>query len=131
MFFDEFYFHRRRGLPLWEKIGHPLDTLTVLLCYGFMLLVPYDGGNAFWLLGLMGFSCVFITKDEFVHTRICDAWENWLHALLFVLHPIAFFSAFILWKDQLNQNVLSMQTLVISVFMLYQLIYWRYFEAGK
>ena len=25
------WFHRRRGLPRWERIGHPLDTLTIVL----------------------------------------------------------------------------------------------------
>jgi len=25
---DEFYFHRRRGLPRWERLAHPLDTMT-------------------------------------------------------------------------------------------------------
>jgi hypothetical protein len=26
---DEVHFHRQRGLPRWERLGHPLDTLTV------------------------------------------------------------------------------------------------------
>ncbi len=34
--FDEWYFHLKRGLPKWERIGHPLDTLTAIFC----LLVP-------------------------------------------------------------------------------------------
>ena len=37
IFFDEFYFHHRRGLGKWEKVGHPLDTLTVLMAYLFLL----------------------------------------------------------------------------------------------
>ena len=35
---DEFYFHRRRTLPRWEWLGHPLDTLSVLLCWSVILL---------------------------------------------------------------------------------------------
>jgi len=37
---DEFYFHVRRGLPKWERLGHPLDTLTVLACFAFVLFFP-------------------------------------------------------------------------------------------
>ena len=37
MMVDELHFHRRRGLPRWERIGHPLDTATVLVCYGTAL----------------------------------------------------------------------------------------------
>jgi hypothetical protein len=131
IFWDEFYFHRKRGLPLWEKLGHPLDTLTVFVCYAFMLLCPPIGSNPAWLVGLMVFSCLFITKDEFVHTEVCNAWENWLHAMLFVVHPISFVSAFLIWKNQLDQNILVMQASVIFAFMLYQLIYWRYFEKRQ
>ena len=30
MIIDEFYFHMKRILPKWERIGHPLDTLFFL-----------------------------------------------------------------------------------------------------
>jgi hypothetical protein len=30
IFVDEFYFHFAPGQPRWERIGHPLDTVTVL-----------------------------------------------------------------------------------------------------
>lgn len=30
---DEAHFHRWRGLPRWERLGHSLDTLTVLACF--------------------------------------------------------------------------------------------------
>jgi hypothetical protein len=41
---DEFYFHRKRGLPRWERVGHPVDTFSVLLCFLFVLFVPYSEG---------------------------------------------------------------------------------------
>ena len=40
MLVDELLFHRRRGLPRWERIGHPIDTLSVLACYGVSLWLP-------------------------------------------------------------------------------------------
>ena len=37
MVVDEGWFHRTRGLPRWERIGHPLDTLTIVLCLAWLL----------------------------------------------------------------------------------------------
>ena len=39
---DEWYFHLKRGLPKWERIGHPIDTLSVLACFAFVLFVPFS-----------------------------------------------------------------------------------------
>ncbi len=124
MFFDEFYFHRKRGLPLWERIGHPLDTLSVFICYLFISLAGFSETNLYIYIGLCAFSCLLITKDEFVHTELCDAKENWLHAVLFVLHPITFLSAGYIWFKNLNADFLSLQPVVIFLFMIYQILYW-------
>ncbi len=126
MFFDEFYFHRRRGLPKWERIGHPLDTLSVVICYAFLFFQAPTDLNMKIYIGLCAFSCLLVTKDEFVHTEVCDASENWLHAVLFVLHPISFLAAGIIWKDGLNPTLIAMQPILITFFMFYQIIYWSF-----
>ena len=95
--FDEGYFHLRRGLPRWERIGHPLDTLSTLLCMGYLLIVPFSIKALFFYCLLVLFSCVFITKDEFVHAEHCPASEHWLHAILFILHPITLTMAGCIW----------------------------------
>ncbi len=95
--FDEFYFHVRRGLPKWERIGHPLDTLTVLGCFAFIAWVPYSPLTLKLYIGLALFSCLFVTKDEFVHKECCPASEQWLHALLFLNHPVVLTAAGLLW----------------------------------
>ncbi len=98
MFVDEFAFHRRRGLPRWERLGHPLDTLTAAACYGFLVAVPPTAPHAVAIyVGLCAFSCLFITKDEIVHATRCEPLETWLHAVLFVLHPIVFLAFGWLW----------------------------------
>jgi hypothetical protein len=79
---DEAYFHYRRGLPKWERIGHPLDTLSLLLCLVMTLWAPFDGENLNIYIGLCVFSCLMVTKDEFIHKEHCPGAENWLHALL-------------------------------------------------
>ncbi len=131
MFFDEFYFHRKRGLPKWERIGHPLDTLTVLICFWFLLVNEPTDFNLKVAIGLMAFSCLFITKDEFVHTQECSASENWLHSALFVLHPITFLSAALIWLNHMDPNILKFQAFLVFGFMLYQAGYWGIFAKSK
>jgi hypothetical protein len=94
---DEFWFHKKRGLPRWERIGHPLDTLTVILCLAWILWVAPSRRAVTAFVLLAAFSCVFVTKDEPVHQSHCQAAEQWLHALLFMLHPITLASAAFLW----------------------------------
>jgi hypothetical protein len=94
---DEFWFHWKRGLPRWERIGHPLDTLTVILCMVWILCVRPVRSSIIVYVFLAFFSCIFVTKDEFVHRRHCSAAEQWLHAVLFLLHPIVLTSAAFLW----------------------------------
>src|SRR5215211_458148 len=86
MAFDEFYFHWRRTLPRWERLGHPLDTLTVLISWVFILVVEPSAISIAIFIALGLVSCLFVTKDEWIHTRMCDGGENWLHAVLFILH---------------------------------------------
>ena len=119
MFFDEFYFHRKRGLPLWEKLGHPLDSLSVICCYVFLFFYEYSEAHLWIYIGLSVFSSLLITKDEFVHTSKCEASENWLHALLFVIHPVTLFVAGILWYQSLARIFFGLQALLITIFLFY------------
>lgn len=145
--FDECYFHLKRGLPLWERIGHPVDTFTVILCLGFVIFVPFSAIAAKWYIALSIFSCLMVTKDEWVHKHHCPASENWLHALLFLNHPIVLTSIGMIWwasassapawiKNWLNQPeelyvLLLMQTSAIILFFLYQIIYWNFIWKEK
>lgn len=125
---DETYFHIKRGLPKWERIGHPLDTLSVIACLLFVLLVPYSSGALKVFIGLAIFSCLMVTKDEFVHKHHCPAAEHWLHAILFITHPIMLASLGLIWgRDMLIFfPFLYVQLVLISLFFLYQVIYWKF-----
>lgn len=140
---DEYIFHRKRGLPLWEKLGHPLDTMSVLGLYFFILMAPYTALNLKWFIALGVLSCLMITKDEFVHKHHCSGSEQWLHAVLFVNHPILLTSLGLCWPvlhDQptfsLIQNLMpsssdvtlaiKLQTTMISGFLMYQIVYWNF-----
>ena len=138
---DEFYFHWQRKLPLWERLGHPLDTLTVLFCLGFLLFVPPSPLSVIIYALLSIFSCLFVTKDEWVHKQECRAGEQWVHAMLFILHPLLFISAGLLWavlhSDRHNLfNLIRYEGFerrffigniaLIVAFGLYQAIYWNF-----
>lgn len=124
MVFDEGYFHRRRGLPRWERIGHPLDTATVVACYAWLSLVNPSASFALPVyVALAAFSCLFVTKDEVVHARLCTRAECWLHAVLFVLHPVVLAAFAFAWMHGAVWMVHAQLALTIALGA-YQVGYW-------
>lgn len=136
-FFDEFYFHHKRGLGLWEKLGHPLDTITVLVCYIFVITSTASPTNIGIYICLAVFSCLFITKDEFVHHEKSGAEEQWLHSVLFILHPITLIIIPLYWIDPNQfgfislsehntlQTFIEIQLVMICLYLSYQVFYWN------
>jgi len=148
MIFDEGYFHIRRGLPKWERIGHPIDTCSVLACMAMVLFVPFSTTTLIIYICLATFSCILVTKDEFVHKEHCPASENWLHAVLFTLHPIMLASAGFMWPvvqgapvtpwvaQWLNNpealaQFLRTQFGIMVLFLFYQIIFWNFVWKDK
>lgn len=121
MLVDEGWYHRRRGLPRWERIGHPLDTLTFVICLGWLLA----GGSTRGYVALAVGSTLFVTKDEPIHTQLCTAGEHYLHAALFVLHPLVLAAFYVL-----PHAVLVGQLAVTLAFLAYQVIYWNVVRAS-
>ncbi len=129
MLFDEGWFHRRRGLPRWERIGHPLDTATVIACYAWLSLVSPSASVALPVyVALASFSCLFVTKDEVVHARLCSRAECWLHALLFVLHPIVLAAFALAWSRGEVWMIHAQLALTIALGA-YQVGYWNLVRA--
>lgn len=124
MLVDEMVFHRRRGLPRWERLGHPLDTLTVVLAYLWALVHAPTRGAIIGYALLAFFSCLFVTKDEPVHARVCNAGEMWLHAVQFVLHPIVFLAFGLFWIGGADGALLWLWLAATAAFGVYQLVYW-------
>ncbi|MGZ3769402.1 MAG: hypothetical protein ACXVCP_03010 [Bdellovibrio sp.] len=121
--FDEFYFHRKRGLPKWEIIGHPIDTSLVIACFLFLALAEKNPTNEIIYYILATASCVCVTKDEWVHHKYCSGSEMWLHAVLFMMHPLILFSAVNIWED--NQALFLGLSGGIFVFLLWEILYWN------
>ena len=125
-FVDERRYHVRRGLPRWERIGHPLDTLTVVLAYLWALVHAPTRGALFGYVGLSLFSCLFITKDEPIHARLCDGGEMWIHAVQFVLHPMVLLAYALLWLGGGHETLLALLAGATAIFGVYQLVYWNF-----
>jgi hypothetical protein len=124
---DEGWFHRRRGLPKWERFGHPLDTATTAACYLWLVLAePGTHGALAGYVALGAFSCLFITKDEFVHARYCSPGEGWLHAVLFVVHPAVLAVFGYAWWTHTHPFLIRAQLLLTVAFGAYQILYWSF-----
>jgi len=126
--FDEFHFHIKRGLPKWERIGHPLDTLSFLACFAFTLFFAPTKIAVSFFLFLSAFSCIFVTKDEFIHAEKCPAGEQWVHSILFILHPVCLVAIYRFWITQEYRPFVLFQTSLMSLFMLYQFFFWQLFR---
>jgi hypothetical protein len=129
MLVDEVRFHRRRELPRWERIGHPIDTLSVFVCCLVTLVVEPGRPALITYAALGALSCLLVTKDELVHARHCEPFEHWLHALLFSLHPLLLIAIALLWLDG-ARSMLVMQTLAVALFGAYQAIYWNWLSPA-
>lgn len=101
-----------------------MDTLSVILPFLYLSFMPYAGHTPLTLIFLMFFSCVFITKDEWVHAEHSTPGENWLHAFLFMMHPLVFVSAWYLWKEEGPTFAHRLQLGLLFLFFSYQLVYW-------
>jgi len=140
---DEFYFHFARGMPRWERIGHPLDTLTVLAPVLWLISTLPSQTNLIVFIAAAAFSCFFVIKDEFVHAELCVPAEHLNHAVLFIAHPLVFAALALLWPlyhepaaglppaltslEQFRglERALPAQAAVLALYMMYQAVYWN------
>jgi 2-polyprenyl-6-hydroxyphenyl methylase/3-demethylubiquinone-9 3-methyltransferase len=137
MGFDEFGFHHRRAVPLWEWLGHALDTAVFLACLAVPVLLPPAPSNLRLFGWMAAGSCLLITKDEFIHQRLCSGGEHWVHAVLFLLHPMVLVATACLWivrsvawaglpapSQVLASRMLLGQAVLVAGFLVFQILYW-------
>lgn len=118
--------HLRRGLKRWERWGHPLDTLTVLIVILFAYTQEFNPTNLWIFAGLGIFSTLFVTKDEWIHQQDCGPMEHWLHAVLFILHPLIFLVVYKYWSEGAFPFWFKLIPFFILGFGLYQLLFWNF-----
>ena len=122
---DEFYCHRRRSLGVWERVGHPIDTFVFSLALTLLLFLQQE---SWWIYAGVGFlSCLLVSKDEWVHAELSSGFENWLHALLFMLHPVVLiWAGYLWWSEDTDVRSIVLVALGFSgAFFLYQCVYWK------
>ena len=145
MAFDEFAFHSRRTVPRWEGLGHAADTAVFLACLlcPLYLTPTLPHLTLFGILG--GASCLLVTKDEFIHQRLCTGGEHWLHAVLFILHPIVLFATGFLWvglgSSALARNLIALpvlgawilliQVALVIGFLVLQILLWARLPSSQ
>jgi hypothetical protein len=137
MLVDELRYHRARGLPVWERVGHPVDTAVMLSCLALTFVSAPTRRALLAFAALSFLSMALITKDEGVHLRACTPGEARLHAALFMLHPLALLSTLAAWAapealaaagaDAARLRLaLAAQLGVGAAFWLYQVLYWNF-----
>lgn len=124
IFVDEFFFHHKRGLPRWERIGHPIDTAMTIACFVFLVFVNRTPTTEWFYIAMAAVSCALVTKDEWIHHKYCTGGEMWLHAVLFLMHPLVLFAAYLEW-DTHRFSIAAVAT-GVWVFLMYQIIYWNF-----
>lgn len=121
---DELYFHRQRKLPAWERRGHPIDTLGVAACVLVAAAFPFETQAFHMYVALSIFSMLIVTKDEWVHAERCGGGELWVHAVLFLLHPLVLISVGFFWWCGATSVLRAFLVLLIA-YALYQFFYWN------
>ena len=114
----------------------------------FVLFVPFSKSMLTLYIILAAFSSILVTKDEFIHKEHCPGSENWLHAVLFTLHPIALTCAGFIWPvvqgvevtpwvarwldaPEMLYTFLKAQFAVMILFLFYQIIFWNIIWKDK
>ena len=124
MFVDEGAFHRVRRLGEWESWGHVADSAVFAAALTPAALFAPSVG-AFWIFAGLGFfSTVLIAKDEWIHARECGGAEQWLHALLFALHPCVLIAVAAAWARGDAAFFRAGLPLVVAAYSFYQWFYW-------
>ncbi|MDE2141895.1 MAG: bifunctional 2-polyprenyl-6-hydroxyphenol methylase/3-demethylubiquinol 3-O-methyltransferase UbiG [Elusimicrobia bacterium] len=124
MLVDEFFLHRERALGEWESWGHAADSavfaavLVLPACFA-----PTARATAAYAAGAV-FSTLMVTKDEWIHARECGPFEQWVHSLLFALHPCVLIGIAALWILGEAAAARAALPLVVAAFSAYQWIYW-------
>ncbi len=128
---DELHFHRRRGLPAWERWGHPLDALGLGACVAITLALPFSRGALELYVVASIVSSLLITKDEWVHARRCPGGEFWCHAILFLVHPLVLISVGILWAREGARAARGALLAAAIACAVYQAVYWNVFRRNE
>jgi hypothetical protein len=121
---DELRFHRRRGLARIEGWSHASDAFLFGLIMGIPAFWPPAGpALTIYLIGAV-LSLLLVTKDEWIHARECTGTELWLHALMFIIHPLLLAGLAVLWLRSGSRPLFLGVALLALGWAIYQLAFW-------
>ena len=124
MLVDERVYHRARRLGHWESWGHVADSAFFALALSPAALLAPSTGAVLLFTALAIASTLLVTKDEWIHAGECEGAEQWLHALLFALHPCVFIGVGALWARGEGALVRAGLPLAVAAYSFYQWLYW-------
>lgn len=129
---DELVYHRRRGLGRFERIGHPVDSFCFFLPLAVQAWLPAEAPYTYVYVVLALLSSLVITKDEFIHVAHCSASEQWLHAMLFVVHAPVLVGLGALWWLDAGSGLRHGAPWMVLGFLTHQIVYWGFHaRAGE
>lgn len=120
---DELYCHHKRGLSQWERNGHPIDTLFFAFAF---FVMSFEEIHLAWVIGACALSCLVILKDEWVHVHCVDGFESFLHAFLFVLHPVTLICAYWAATSYQLHSLLFWLGMILTIGAGVQWTYWHF-----
>jgi 2-polyprenyl-6-hydroxyphenyl methylase/3-demethylubiquinone-9 3-methyltransferase len=133
MVLDEGIFHRARGLGEWESWGHAADSAAFAAALALpAYCAPTAPAGYLYAAGAL-VSTLLVTKDEWIHARECGGAEQWLHALLFALHPCVLLAVGALWARGEGSILRACLPPAVLCLTIYQWLYWvggRRFRAS-
>lgn len=131
MAFDEFHYHRRRGLEKFERWSHLADTTLFFAAVILpMLLIPSPFNIGIYIFFAVA-SAVITTKDEWIHIRSCSGGEQWCHSILFLLHGAILVVLGILWNMDASSLILRTLPIPVGLWGIYQFFYWNVFYENS
>ncbi|HXT01524.1 MAG TPA: bifunctional 2-polyprenyl-6-hydroxyphenol methylase/3-demethylubiquinol 3-O-methyltransferase UbiG [Elusimicrobiota bacterium] len=128
MLVDERVFHRDRGLGEWESWGHVADSAFFAAALAPAALLAPGRGAMIAYAVLAVASTLLVTKDEWIHARECDGAENWIHALLFSLHPCVLIAVGALWARGEGAVLRASLPVAVAGWCLFQ---WGWWVRGR
>ncbi len=131
MLIDEFYFHRRRELGRFERLGHVGDTLMFFITIIVPAIFAPNTQTIAFYIALSLLSCLLITKDEGIHATSCGAGEHWCHAMLFMVHGTILTMIGFLWFLSPEALCLKLFPIPVLFWGLYLHFYWNIYGNRK
>ncbi|MCB9091414.1 MAG: hypothetical protein H6621_09740 [Halobacteriovoraceae bacterium] len=128
---DEYLFNKKRGHSPYETVSVISDGILFLIPLLIATFVTYSESWVWTYKILAGLSMLSVVKNEFFYRNL-EVKERFIHACLYVLHPMILFTFYESWTHNYFKEHTYFWMVQILYFglgmkmVIYQLIYWNY-----